>query len=450
MTEQKLSLTELLAAQTQGRFFGPQPPEAYEKPTNIVVAGNGIFRVVKTPIALFKVKIEDTKTPIPGLKDMEEGPELLIPKIPVKYLTMILTFYRDVHAKDKTEASALFFWNHNDVELPTNYEPTTYQKNRGESGDPVKGIIQDGKLIVYCPQQKNSSGLSEFGDDGMVNYLREHCTPLCETHSHHTMGAFWSGTDDANENMTQFYGVWGNIDKDQPNFLFRWVCGDKKINIEPSILFDIPQIETKTITNVKTITTIPGQEPIVEEETEEEVVSESFKGPWERVEAPEDWMGQHSKSWTSYGGYKGGAYTKTGGATPSEGGASRYGAYQWGDDRYQEGYGYDGYSGYGHNGYGAYGSAGGYQDKKYLGASHEEEKVKKNMGSERKISDEIKTTVEVFLEKEVSGDKSVAETEEMVGFLIEELIELGYDHIISDTMQDNSGYANMYGQGYDF
>jgi hypothetical protein len=423
-----LDLTAILAAQAQGRFFGPQPPEAYEKPTNIVVAGNGIFRVVKTPVGLFKVKIEDTKVAIPGLGHMEEGPELLIPKIPLKYLIMVLTFYRDVHKKDGTEASALFFWNHNSEALPSKYSDNT----------DVKGLIQDGQLIIYCPQQKNSGTLSEFGEDGMVNYLREHCTPLCETHSHHTMDAFWSGTDNANENMTQFYGVWGKTNDEQPKFLFRWVCGEKKINIDASILFDIPQEETKTITMVKTIKTIPGQEPVEEITQEEEVEYKSFKGPWERIEAPEDWMSQHRKSYYSTGAYSYGKGKTGGGATPSSGYGSN-GGYAWGDDDFD--YGYE----TGVHGTNGYGGARRYKDKNDIVAANAAAqgitKGKDSKKNETNLTEEERTEVEIFLGKNLNEEKSIADVEDTVRHIVNELIDLGYDYVISDTMSENSGYG---------
>jgi hypothetical protein len=410
-----LDLTAMLAGQLVGKHFGPQPAENYDKPTNIVVARNGVFRVVKTPIALFKVKISDIPADkaIPGLESMTEGPELLIPKIPLKYLIMILTFYRDVHAKDKTEASALFFWNHNNEELPTKYTDNT----------DVKGMVQEGQLVIYCPQQKNSGTLSEFHQDGMVNYLREHCTPLCETHSHHTMDAFWSGTDDANENMTQFYGVWGKINDEQPKFLFRWVCGGTRVNLDASILFDIPQIEIKT-TVTKTIP-VDGFEPVVTEE----VKYETFKGPWQRIEAPEDWMAQHSKSWGSYSYGTAGKKTYNQGGLPSPGKTGS----AWDNDEWDY-YGY-GAGGYGHHGYERI--EGGHQDKAdTAGTSKKKETLRTSK------SEEPRTEVEIFLEKNLGDDaKSIGELEDTVQQIVMELIDLGYDYIISDTMTENSGYG---------
>lgn len=142
------------------------------------------------------------------------------------------------------------------------------------------------------------------------------------------MDAFWSGTDDANENMTQFYGVWGKVMDDQPNFLFRWVSGDTKENIDHSILFDIPVVTKRVITEYH----VPGQE-VISETTEEYA---AFKGPWEHEEYPEDWFGQHSKSFgagVSYG--RAGSYGKGRGTYTSP--YSGYN-YDMNDDYYEDWY----------------------------------------------------------------------------------------------------------------
>lgn len=319
-----LDLTAQLAAQLIGYHVGPQPVERYaEKPTNIVFASNGIFRVVKTPIALFKTKIGDTtsKEQILGVEAMTAGPELLIPKIPFRYLQMILSWYRDVNTQDRTEASVLFFWNYNNVALPVEYA----------DGKAIDGLLVDGQLVLYCPKQRNSGGLSEFHMDTMVPWLRENLALLCETHSHNTMGAFFSGTDDANENATQFYGVWGKVTDNEPAFAFRYVCGDQKIQIAPDALFEWPKRTIRTIE----VTEIEGQEPV--EVLKEEKV-ELLKGPFPQIDYPEDWMPQHTKAVV---------------ITPSYGGTSRYpysqaarnaGAIDTGGKEYQAPlHSYDGY-----------------------------------------------------------------------------------------------------------
>ena len=232
-----LNLTNLLASQVNG-YAAYDNNFNYEnlKRITYVTAANGLFRVEKTPVAIFKTKLEEYKKSIPGLNLMSEGPELLIPKMPFRFIQQALSFYLDVYDKDKTEASLLFFWNKDNVRLPEKYS----------DGNDVKGLLVDGQFIAYCPKQKNSSGLSEFHMDPMVDWLRSNTAILCESHSHHTMNAFFSGTDDANENATQFYLVWGKIKDKHPQVAFRYCSGDAKIKICPSVLIDWPMIKEST------------------------------------------------------------------------------------------------------------------------------------------------------------------------------------------------------------
>lgn len=274
-----LNLTNLLASQVTGYLaYNDHYNTDTLKKINYVTAANGLFRVEKTPIAIFKVKVQEYKKPIPGLKTMEEGPELLVPKIPFKFLQMALSFYLDVYEKDKTEASLLFFWNKENKRLPDVYSDNS----------PVKGLMSEGQLVVYVPRQENQGGLSEFHKDPVVDWLRTNLCILCETHSHHTMNAYFSSTDNANENATQFYGVWGYITNQQPKFAFRYVSGDAKIEISPDVLFEWP-MATTTTTEVITF----------EDETLEPVTSinqehHMFKGPFKKLDYPAEWMDQHT------------------------------------------------------------------------------------------------------------------------------------------------------------
>lgn len=268
------ALTLQFARQSIGFHFGLPVEADMEKDNNIIVGKNGIFRVVRTPVATLTTQIAKMETgyTVPGLQDLVQGVELKVPKIPFKYWLMCLSFYKDVHKKDATEASVLFFWNHTGGEVCKFYE----------DGAPVKGLIEDGNLIVYCPVQKNQGGLSEFHEDGMVDWLRENTTPLLETHSHHTMDAYFSPTDDANENANQFYGVFGKITDAQPKFAFRFCSGKHKVNYDPWVLFEAPV--------VKSITQVIMGDIVVDMEQKA-----AFAGPWPMLQYPDDWMGQHTK-----------------------------------------------------------------------------------------------------------------------------------------------------------
>lgn len=274
-----LNLTNLLASQVNGySAYDSNYNTDNLKKINYVTAANGLFRVEKTATAVFKHMVHEYKKPIPGLNIMEEGAELLIPKIPFKFLQMALSFYLDVHEKDKTEASLLFFWNKDNKALPVKYSDDT----------PMKGLLVEGQLVVYVPRQKNSHGLSEFHMDPMVDWLRTNLSLLAETHSHHTMNAFFSSVDDANENATQFYGVWGKIKNQQPEFAFRYCSGEAKVQITPDVLFDWPMVTT-TITSVIT-SEVPGFEPLTFTDKEHDM----FKGPFAKLDYPADWMEQHT------------------------------------------------------------------------------------------------------------------------------------------------------------
>lgn len=301
LTEEEINqIRESLTQQMIGNAYAPVSHDTLSKSITYVTAGNGLFKVRKTPVAIFKEQIAEIKNENIGLPDMEEGVELAIDKMPFRYLIEALSFYRDINDKDKTEASVLFFYNNKNVELPD-----------------IPGIREENKIITYVPEQTNSGTLSDFKDDEYVHWLRENTSILLETHSHNFMDAFFSGTDDANENNNQFYAVWGRVDKEEPAMAFRYVVGNKKPEVHPGVLFDWPIVETKTVTQSMVETKLFGDFDFVEGVNEDEYVEEPVvekeyeyvKGPFKQIEYPEDWMGQHSKrAVTTYAGYRAGAY----------------------------------------------------------------------------------------------------------------------------------------------
>ena len=363
------SLAKLFGVQ---HTIGLPTDEQMDKGIVFAVCGNGVFRVEKTPVAIFKSEVGG-KITIPGLPDMSTEPVLLIPKIPIKYWQMVLTFFRDVYKKDKTEASVLFFWNHDNIELPEQ-----------------KGLLVDGQLVIYCPKQVNESGLSEFKDDTFVNELRSKCTPLLEVHSHHTMGAFFSQTDDDHENMTQFYGVYGKINDSKPEFALRYVVGDKKVNISPEFLFDFPMVTRKT-----RIETFISED--AEPQVEEKVETFQYKGPWDRVEYPEEWMDQHTKKPYKVKVYKAGKKKK-------------YGDYQ--------------YSGYQDYYYGNWSETGHYPVVSYGGSYHASEDYSSYSGSSysKNDSDRIQDFLDTIVYK-----RDTQQAEENIRELIETLRDFGYE-----------------------
>ena len=304
-----LSLEDIIARQLADYKHAPVSYEDLTKPVTYVTASNGIFRVVKTDIALFTTLHKEFEETISGLPIMEENVELLIPKIPFRHIVKALTFFRDVYTKDRTESSLLFFWNTHNIPIPN-----------------FPGVLTEGQLVTYCPVQENEYSLTNFESDKNVDWFRSNLSILLELHSHCNFSAFFSGVDDANENMNQFYGVWGHVDQDDPSFTFRWVSGNTKEVCSPDILIEWPSIIYKEVTNTKVTAsaTLDDSEGLIDitngvlEEYEVvqpekvNVIEELVKGPFVRVDYPNSWLTvQHSKKVYHYPGkYYGTNYNK--------------------------------------------------------------------------------------------------------------------------------------------
>ena len=107
------------------------------------------------------------------------------------------------------------------------------------------------------------------------------------------MSAFFSGTDDANENNNQFYTVWGKVENDEPEIAFRYVSGEEKVVVSPRTLFEWPFIKEVTSKH------IVGGEEFIDVDSpyffEDEIKYTPIVGPFKQVDYPEDWLDQHEK-----------------------------------------------------------------------------------------------------------------------------------------------------------
>lgn len=251
------------------------------------------------------------------------------------------------------------------------------------------------------------------------------------------MGAFWSGTDNANENMTQFYGVYGKITSTEPEFLFRFVSGEHKINYSFWSLFEKPRAVTRT----ETIIEIPGQEPASSVQEQEL----DYKGPWPMVQYPEDWMEQHTKSWAVSRYQRGPTYASQGrGATPSgayQSWAGLSGAY----DDWEEGY----YGGATHGHSGASHQGGAKRSSFADGSADAERNVKKNLNNasetskqrskkDEEVSDVIETDSSYIelLTKEIIEECDAEDIKK----ILQELCDYGYDYVITDLVKEQGDY----------
>ncbi len=130
-----------------------------------------------------------------------------LPKIPYSMLSEILSFFKEyVTDTGELEALAYIYWS-----------------------------FVDSKYYVHVPKQQVSkasvdSSIPELDEDKFVLVM--------EIHSHNTMAARFSPTDDRDERATRLYTVVGRMDKVFPDITTRASVGGKYVEIEPETVFE--------------------------------------------------------------------------------------------------------------------------------------------------------------------------------------------------------------------
>lgn len=196
-----------------------------------LVGHDGLYRAKHNGVIKTVSKICDVSKSVLDKKyHIEEGFELLVPKIPFKYYLMCLNYFRDIHTQDRTEAGLIFYRMNEDTDI------NVLQPYIDEGS-----LILDNGLIVYCPLQINSGGLHEIRGETMYEYLRENSDPYVEVHSHHTIGCSWSGTDNENMCHYQLFTVFRHIYRFEDT-LTRYRFDSKFFDIKTHEIFELPFI----------------------------------------------------------------------------------------------------------------------------------------------------------------------------------------------------------------
>jgi len=103
---------------------------------------------------------------------------------------------------------------------------------------------------VSMPTQTGTPTALRFDDDGQA---------VIDLHSHNSMSAFFSGTDDADEQGLRFYAVIGRIDTDQPEIRVRVGVYGHHMTIPAELVFDGlgPFVEAIDISEPEDIEPLP-------------------------------------------------------------------------------------------------------------------------------------------------------------------------------------------------
>lgn len=205
--DNKLNFQKLLVG-----HFVENVPEDCNKKIIYLMQGDGLWEIRKNKLGTFKTQLFETN--IQGLKKTIEEPgwELNVPLIPYKLWEMTISFFKEVQKVHDAEAYLQFFYDSEKEEY-----------------------------VLHCPQQEVSKASVKYKTD--PEFENDKYIFVMEIHSHGTMSAFFSGTDNEDEKSDRFYGVIGKIKNSYPEFKFRLILGNRQMEID---LFDLFEEKQKT------------------------------------------------------------------------------------------------------------------------------------------------------------------------------------------------------------
>jgi len=183
-------------------------PEDAPKKINYVLQGNGVYEKRENDIGVFIRKVSATQ--VPGLySPITEGWSLKVPLIPAELLCKAISFFRKIcKTMNESEVFLQFF----------------FDKTKEE-------------YFIHCPKQKVGKGSVEYENDDV--YRDSNNILVFEIHSHNTMDAFFSTTDDGDEKEDRFYGVVGKLNEHMPTIKLRGVFAGKETEIKVEDIFDL-------------------------------------------------------------------------------------------------------------------------------------------------------------------------------------------------------------------
>lgn len=173
----------------------PENPE--KRPVFLILGADGVYEVRTTQAGSFVAKIESARP-------VKEGMHLSVPKIPVELLKIAVDRFK---------------------EFPRHEQLVNFIYDFGT-----------GFYEVGIPEQEGSW----TSVDARGTKETEKRFIVLQLHSHGTMRAFFSGTDDIDEVRTGLYGVIGRCHDDVPEMMLRYSCGGKYRRILPPAVFDLP------------------------------------------------------------------------------------------------------------------------------------------------------------------------------------------------------------------
>ena len=196
----------------------------------IIMAGNGIFEVVDSHYG-FSIKNQGGDYPglgahYPSLANGCFVTKNPAPKLPRQAVETVIEWYRRITEKNGQEAQVVFYWNRDGQ--------TTITDDQGQEYDltAIPGLhVWNDHLFSYTPKQYNSAGLTQVApQDQWYDLFNRRFGMYVETHSHNSMDAFASGTDEANSANDGFQLVFGQLNTKTP-VMYSWMTMNRVLKL---------------------------------------------------------------------------------------------------------------------------------------------------------------------------------------------------------------------------
>lgn len=183
----------------KGMFGSMDQAEQSDKAIAYIPARDGrVYEMRRNEIGTFTAP----SLRIAELEDIRAGFQLSLPRLPAALLTQIIAFFRRVcvdHGRD-VEALVNVLWDR-----------------------------ETGGYVLHVPPQRIDKASVET--DLSAQPDPERYLHVMDVHSHNTMAARFSRTDDLDEQATRLYMVIGRLDRYYPDIRCRFACGGRHVEI---------------------------------------------------------------------------------------------------------------------------------------------------------------------------------------------------------------------------
>jgi len=261
----------------------------FDKLHNHVFQGDGDYIIVNNRIGNFISRIREIDRPGLPIQWGKNLVKLKVPKIPGVIYHQIVAFFRDI-AKEMGNAEAF---------IQVYYD------------------LVEKKYVCHVPEQTVSAASVRYDATKNLNEVnRARYIFVFEIHSHNTMSAFFSGTDNGDEKDTRFYGVLGKIHSEQIDEKYRYLVMGKEFLLTKEDIFDFS--EGSTISKQALLDFINTQGVEINKADVASLISRS------KINFPKKWRDRVKKyTYTAptqdyVGGKTGGHSYKTGGYHPEQ------------------------------------------------------------------------------------------------------------------------------------